>query len=213
MVSDDAGDAAAGVGAREVTLLGCGPAPDFQFIATTVALDGLTPVTVDPIGGWFRIFRGLVGAVGAGLANVGTITVRIAGGGTSLASIEPAAGTTQMALFTFPGLGQNATVLVGGYVTGWYASVERTPPVTATFALVSRRPGESFRIEDRMTLHSQGTSTHDRTFLGLGVALVQPDDIIIPAGTDIELRVLDVSANNTMVRGGFYGLFATSPLF
>ena len=77
IVSSSADDTAAGIGARTVLLTTLDG--DFNEITQTVIMNGITPVALT--GTHLRLNQGIVATVGSNLLNVGTLTIRVAGGG------------------------------------------------------------------------------------------------------------------------------------
>jgi hypothetical protein len=101
-VSDSVNDAAAGSGARTLSVNGLNSAGALQ--TTTVTLNGTTPVALT--GSWLRVFRvqvltqGTYGQVGG--SNVGTILIRTASAGATHAAVQPQRGESQIASWTVP---------------------------------------------------------------------------------------------------------------
>jgi hypothetical protein len=78
-ISSDANDTAAGTGARTIVIEGLDAS--MNEISTTLTMNGLTPTTASTEQ-FFRINRAYVATCGTyGGSNIGTITVRISGGG------------------------------------------------------------------------------------------------------------------------------------
>lgn len=102
VVSDSANDAAAGSGARTLSVDGLDSTG--ALLTTTVALNGTTPVALT--GSWLRVFRvqvltqGTYGQVG--VANAGTILIRTASAGATHATVLPNQGESQIASWTVP---------------------------------------------------------------------------------------------------------------
>jgi hypothetical protein len=106
-VSSSASDAAGGAGMQSLVVGGVNP--DYQLIRPiTVALNGTTAVAIpdSAIGKWLRVTsaRGsmTIPNASATQTNVGTITIRDAGGGTTRAVILPGKGIAQSSLYTVP---------------------------------------------------------------------------------------------------------------
>ena len=83
VLSASANDANPGTGANAIGIAGTGP--NLEFRTTVVFLNGITPVAID--GTWTSVNRMAVISAGAVGANAGQITVRVAGGGTTVSSI------------------------------------------------------------------------------------------------------------------------------
>lgn len=99
ILSDVANDSSAGTGARTVIISGL----DTSYIEQTeiVSLNGTTPVTTTRTD-WFRISSVVVISSGSNQANVGTITLRVSGGGLIRSQIRPDIGRTFNGFFTVP---------------------------------------------------------------------------------------------------------------
>jgi len=83
IVSSDAGDTAAGLGAQEVFLMGLDAS--FKEITTTVVMNGLTPVIIDTE--FIRLYRWYVSRSGTyasstASSHIGSLTIQESGGGT-----------------------------------------------------------------------------------------------------------------------------------
>lgn len=116
IVSDNANDTLLGSGARTIRIHGL-EATTYAEKTLDVDMNGVTPVA---IGNWARINRaypiaqgGSGGIFGTG-GVVGTVTIRVAGGGATLASIIPSYNQTEIAIWTIPA-GKT------GVMSTWYA--------------------------------------------------------------------------------------------
>ena len=98
VLSASANDAAAGSGATEVTIEGL--LAGFVQASETVTLNGTTPVAT--ANQYLRVNRVYVSDGNAKTGNVGAITVRVTGGGNTLAHISAGQGETQQAIYTVP---------------------------------------------------------------------------------------------------------------
>lgn len=101
VLSNNAGDTAAGAGMQAVVINGLDAS--YNQISATVQLNGTTPVAV-PIQ-FLRInsVRGTMVTPTTGTQNnIGTITIRDAGAGTTRALILPGTGVCQQSLYTVP---------------------------------------------------------------------------------------------------------------
>lgn len=98
IVSSSADDAAAGTGGRTVVLISLDA--NFDEQQTTVPLNGVTPVVLTGT----HIRTRLLSLVTAGslLKNVGTLTLRVSGGGNTRLIIEPEIGNSKSSYFTVP---------------------------------------------------------------------------------------------------------------
>lgn len=98
IVSSSAADAAAGTGARTVTINGLDAA--WAEVSQTVTLNGITPVAIPT--SLYRINSALVVTAGTGKTNAGDITIRDSGGGTTRAILPLGYGMTRQSQYTVP---------------------------------------------------------------------------------------------------------------
>lgn len=101
-VSDNANDTAAGTGAQNLTVSGIDIAGTVVS-SGAIPLSGTTPVALP--GNFYRINAasvGMITPVAGKQTNLGTITIRDAGGGTVRAVIPPRKRSAQQAVFTTP---------------------------------------------------------------------------------------------------------------
>jgi hypothetical protein len=99
IVSASSNDDATSTGARTATVYGLGP--DYSTRQETVTLTGTTPTTLASTG-WLRALRAAVDTAGTNGANIGKISVRPSGGGTTYAIISAGANQTVQAAYTVP---------------------------------------------------------------------------------------------------------------
>jgi len=175
VTSNDAADAAAGTGARSVTVQGLDV--NYQEVEETLTVGGSVS-TVE----FLRVFRAFVVDSGSEGTNVGdvTVTTGAGGSGTVLADIGTiGTGTTfglgqsQLALYTIPA---HCT----GYLITWNVGIGAYNS-TATVSLYTRvfdTGYESFRTRDIMDVPG---GFHTRNY---------NVPIKIPARTDIEVRAI-----------------------
>lgn len=153
----------------------------------TVSMNGVTPVAV--AGTWLRVFRAKVVTAGSTNSNVNDIVIRIASGGTTLATILATLGQSTMALYTVPA-GKTAylsTFSVGVmFGTGGGAQGD-----VALFARDNAVANAAFQIKSE-TGGRGGVSTRQ---------FVTP--LRFTEKTDIESRVLDVSGNAASITSEF----------
>jgi hypothetical protein len=106
IISDNAADNAAGIGAREVTIIGL--AADWTEQIVTVVPTGLTAAAIT--GTWLRVYRAFVSSSGtygtetAG-SHQGNLTIRVASAGATYAEIDATdypRGQTQIACYSVP---------------------------------------------------------------------------------------------------------------
>lgn len=186
VTSDDAADAAAGTGARTVTVRGLDV--NYQEVEETLTVGGSVS-TVE----FLRVFRAFVVASGSEGTNVGDvrITTGAGGSGTVLADIgiigtgtTYGLGQTQLALYTIPA---HCT----GYLTTWNVGVGGYNS-TATVSLYTRvfdTGYESFRTRDIMDVPG---GFHTRNY---------DIPLRIPARTDIEVRA--IASSGTKISASF----------
>lgn len=101
VVSSSASDTAAGIGMQSVTITGLDAS--YNAITSTVSMNGITAVAIPTQ--FFRInnVRGnLITPITGNQTNVGTITVRDAGAGTTRGIIPIGIGSAQQAVYTTP---------------------------------------------------------------------------------------------------------------
>ena len=125
-ISSDVNDTSAGSGARTITVEGLDASWDIQ--TETITMNGTSASTATS-GSFIRVYRawvatsGTYGTLSAG-GNAGTITIRVASAGATLAEIAllpngatPGSGQTEMAIYTIP----NAKT---GYLHSGYFNVD-----------------------------------------------------------------------------------------
>ena len=184
--SDDADDAAAGTGARTVTVLGLDA--NYNNVQETLTVGGSVS-TVE----FLRVFRAFVVASGSEGTNVGDvrITTGAGGSGTVLANIGVIGtgttfglGQTQLALYTIPA---HCT----GYLTTWNVGIGSYNS-SATVSLYTRIFGNGnlgFRTRDIMDVPG---GYHTRNY---------DIPLRIPSKTDIEIRA--IASAGTKVSASF----------
>jgi hypothetical protein len=181
ILSSSASDAAAGTGARIVSLIGLDE--NYAVKNELVSLDGTTAVAVP--GTWIRVHRCSVQTAGSNEANVGTLTVRIAGGGATRLVVGAGNGQTLMAIYTIPA----ATT---GYLYHYYVTGNSTPTApTMDISLWTRSSTgvRNLKHQQSVTAGAELTYTFAAPFK-------------ITEKTDVWLRVTS-SVNNSDVCGGF----------
>lgn len=183
VLSDSADDTASGTGARSI-LLGGLIAGHEATPNQTVALNGVTPVPIPT--SLFRINSLRVASAGSGERNAGTITVRVAGGGATLAVIPPLFGISRQAVYSVPA---GFTLLVDSLVIG----INRSTGVGrfATFATMFRAGGVS-RLPLELSVGDE------QPYLHMGRLAIP-----IAEKTDFTLRCTSVSADTTDVTASF----------
>lgn len=189
VVSTSASDAAAGVGARTITIFGL----DINYIEVnqTITLNGLTPVAVPTQ--LFRINSILIMSAGTTKVNVGDINVQDAGGGTVRGQVPAGFGISRQAVFTVPAANTLSvhSILFAQTRSG---GVERN----VTMATLFQSPNGFYRMPLEVSV-SQITPYRHEGIPG----------IIVPEKTDFVIRVLAASANDSSVTAAFLGTMYT----
>ena len=99
ILSDNANDTAAGSGARTVSITGLDENWEEQIV--TVSLNGTSAVAID--GSWMHVNTAQVVTCGTAFdSNTGDLTIRLASGGDTQASIVAGRGRTQLSNYTVP---------------------------------------------------------------------------------------------------------------
>lgn len=186
--SDNAADSAAGTGLRTLRVVGLLTSDSTTYVSEDLIMNGVTPVT--SVNSWYRINRvfGLTG--GSSETNVGTLTVRhtitIAN---IFAVISPGVSQTQIAAWTVPA---SRNLIVNRLLI----SIARSGgnPGSANIQLVVREFGSSIW---RAIQNFELTTATDLQQNGLS--------LLIPARSDLKIRVESVSDNGTIVTGTIDG--------
>lgn len=189
VVSDNAADASAGTGARQIRIFGLDAS--YNEINETITLNGTTPVTTS--NSYLRIFRAYVTVVGSGESNAGTITGAWTTGADPAFNISTFRGQSAMGLYTIPA-GKT------GYLVSYEASLvdpaganaDRSALVafnTRLYNASSNNNYEGWRVTRDIDITVRGNST-------VLEKVVLPD--VLPARTDIRVSAT-VSDNNTQI--------------
>lgn len=184
LVSDSSDDAAAGTGARTVTIMGLDD--DWAEQSETVTLDGTTPVDSD--GTYRRVFRAFVATAGSGATNAGRIITRHTTTTANVFCHIPAGlAQTGLAAYTIPA---DKT----GYLLGYHFQLTRSNGAagSAMVTLRTREQGGVYRARDILELTTG--ANFDKQLYG---------PISLPAKTDIKVTVDSVSDNNSKVGAQF----------
>jgi len=163
--------------------------PQQEFIVT----NGTT--VVPTVNEYYRIYRMHVdGAKNRSYTNIGVITATSNVNSTVTAQINSGNGQTLMAIYTIPA-GKTA------YMTNFYAGINRLVGVTTASAniIIVEQPiatvnGVGTRTKHFFSVAQNGTSNYSHSFMPYKKFL---------ANTDIIMRVISVSDNNTDISGGF----------
>jgi hypothetical protein len=174
-------DGVAGTGALMIRISGLKSDTSTLYETEDIVLDGVDPVS--SLNTWWRIFRIECRSYGGTVGNVGVITVRsVATPANVFATVEPGLAQTQVAAFTVPAL---TLAAIGGF----YVSMARANGQSGStgLGLMVREPGQTSYRADRF--YEATTSSP------VNPPLLTP--IIIPTGSDVKVRAIDVSDNLT----------------
>ncbi len=184
--SGDANDTSAGTGARTLRLWGLKTEASTEYETEDIIFDGTSAVTSADT--WWRVNRAKVLTAGSGGENAGVITIQATTTDTNVFAKIPAGyNQTQIAAYTVPA-GKKAIW------KSFRAAITRTSGAagSATVTVRVREPDGVFWAA--RTLELQTGSARDFTEFAGDVWL---------AGTDIKVRVEDVSDNNTVIDSSF----------
>lgn len=182
IVSDDAADAAPGIGAH--TMLVVGLDTTGAEIQEFVILNGLTPVVTTQT--FMRINNGIVLASGTSQRNQGSITGTISG--SQVFHIHTLMSRVDHAMFTIPYTWRN-----GAMVPKFRGSMHRKTG-TASLAVWYRFPGGSWAVAASFSVSGAGGYVE--------VDVSEP--VVLPAGTDVDMRLTDLTANDV----GVFAMFS-----
>lgn len=188
-LSDNANDTAAGTGAQNISLSGLS-STYVVTAATNIPLNGITPVA---LGSHFRINSANTGAItpaAAGNTNIGTITIRDAGGGTVRAVIPPGERSAQQAVYTVP----------DGFFLDLF-SVE----VALLRSAGGTARGADFGLYFKFPNGAYGTPRQIQCTDTQPYALNAQTRIPVGARTDFMIRCVYSSVNNIVVGAAFEG--------
>lgn len=192
--SSSADDAAAGTGARTISIAGLDAS--YNEISETVILDGQT--SVNTVNSYLRISRMFVvtagsGATAAGTIYAGTGTVTSGVPATVYGMVAIGANQTQMAFWTVPA---GYTL----YLTGlFYTSANTTANAWTNFQLIQRPLGGVFRQQSSSRVPGNGDFVVD---------LHTP--LAFSEKTDIEVRAV-ASTSPSNVSAEFEGIYIKNP--
>jgi len=184
IISTSADDAAAGTGARTVTINGLDTA--YAEIAQTITLNGTTAVAVPtPL---FRIQSALIMTAGTAKVNAGDLVIRDLGAGTSRAVIPLGYGITRQSQFTVPA---SYTLIINSLLLCINRPTSSRDATVATFIQSSTG---IYRLPLEMSVDGN-PYRHD------GVP-----GIVLPEKTDFGIRCTYVSAGNTDLTAAWLGI-------
>lgn len=186
VLSSSADDAAAGTGARTVTIAGLDAA--YAEVTQVVTLAGTTPVSLPT--NLYRVNQLVVSSAGSGETNAGTITLRRVVGGQAQCVISAGYGISRVAAYSVPAGHTLQVVAVVG-------SINRDPGGQTQYAAVSvmTRTGSVVRAPLELSFSNATPYRHE----GL-------PGIIVPEKADFWLRCVYVSRDNMDLTAGFLGV-------
>lgn len=198
IVSSSTQDSSTGTGmaAVSITFLDA----NYNESVVSVALNGTTPVTIS--GAWLRINGAVTTTKGSGAAtsrvfNVGDISIRDFGGGTTRAIIPAGKGILRQCIFTVPA-GYTAQVL------SLYIAFNRGTGGGATRYLTVSTYVQSSTGVSRLPLD---ISCNGESYRHDGIP-----GIVLPEKTDFALEIISVSADNSDITGAFLGMLMKNTL-
>lgn len=192
VVSTQAADSAAGIGARTIRISGLDA--NYDEVSEIVTMNGTTPVAV--VTQFFRINNVLMLTVGSNEVNVGIINVNRSPGGLTQAQIPVGLGVSRQAIFTVP----------AGYtlvINSTLFAITRAGGVdkTVTIANFFRTPVGAFRLPFEISISQSFPYRHDG----------EPG-IPIAEKTDVGFRAVESSVSDVSVTVGFLGILVKNTL-
>lgn len=185
-------DTSLGTGARTLTLQGLDG--DCLPLQETIEMDGQNDVLTDAA--FFRVFRKWVPTAGDLLTNAGDITAT-----PSISTTKPQArilagqGQTEQAIYT-------TSATQTGYLTSYYGGFTRSVTAGSLLELhlmmrpdILNNPTAAWRVQHTLPVFISGTNPGRQPIDGY---------IEVPPCSDLRLEVDFVTANNTLVHGGFH---------
>lgn len=185
IISTSASDAAAGTGARTVTIFGLDA--NYLEVNQTVTLNGLTPVAIPT--SLFRVNSALIMSAGSNGTNVGDINIRRVTGGTIQAQIPVGYGITRQAIFTVPA-GNTLSVHSILFAQTKTGGVERN----VTVSNFIQSPNGFYRMPLEVSVSQLTPYRHDGK---PGITLAEK--------TDFAFRVTSASSNDVSLTVAFLG--------
>lgn len=184
--SSSSSDTSGGTGARTIVISGLKTSSSTAYEEETITMAGTLAAT--SVSTWWRINRAYVVTAGTAENNVGTITIRHATTTANVfGTIQPDTGQTLIAAFTVPAL--TTCIIKRVRVTLTRSSGTAG---SANVTLRAREPGSVYRAIRSFELQT-----------GPGISYTETGGAVLPAGTDIKLRVESVSDNNTIAESAF----------
>jgi len=185
VLSSSADDASAGTGARTITLIGLNAS--YVEVTQTITLNGVTPVAVPTA--LFRINQCRLATAGSGQINVGDITIRDSGAGTTRAILPAAFGQLRQCQYT---------VAAGKTLVIYEVLHTINRPSSTRDAAVAAYVGTPVSSIYRLSL--------ELTVDGQPVVFPLTVPVPIPEKSDFGFRVTSVSATNTEFSSVMFGV-------
>jgi len=188
VVSSSASDAAAGTGIRTLIL----QLLDSNYLASTIpiVLNGTTAVAVPGGAKWLRVNGMIITSAGSNGTNVGTVTLRDTGGGTTRTIMGAGYGIARQAVYTVPA---GSTLSINSQVFSIITTLASLQGVTVAGYIQSMAGGVTYY---RMPLELSTTDTYRHD----GVP-----GIILTEKTDFAHRCT-ASGNTVSLSTGFLGV-------
>lgn len=183
-VSSSASDSAAGIGVRTILLVGLDI--DYNEISALITMNGITPVAIPTQ--FFRINSCSIITAGTSQVNVGTITIRNVGAGTTRAVMPIGIGNLRQCVYTVP----------AGYKLMIYSVLVGINRIDTSDRWASI---ESWvRVNGVISQPAEASVSSVTTFLD-----VFEPKAVLPEKADTMLRVVAVSGPNTNITGAIRG--------
>ena len=183
--STSTADRSPSTGARSITVEGLGSSAGEEQ-SETVALNGQSAVNL--VNSYYRVNRMYLATVGSQEENIGTITVRTQGGGTTHCNIRANEGQTLVGHWTVPG-GKSARIR-----KIWAQFPDATQVSKTQLRLRFRTPGFGILTKHIFTLDTTVPEYAFEWPIGGPVA---------SALADIYIDCTSVASNNTQISAGF----------
>lgn len=184
IVSSSALDTAAGTGARTATIYGLDE--NWALQSEEVTLNGLVAVTTT--GQWHRVFRVEVETAGSGGSNAGVLTVAHSTTVTNVfAGVPVGKNHSQVAAYTVPASKTGKVMRIAAVLTRTNGSAG-----SGTLELLVREEGKVYKAVRVFEIQQ-----------GAGLAREINAAVSLPAKSDVQWRVTDVSDTNTVLTGTF----------
>ena len=183
LVSDSAADAAAGTGARTVTVYGLNAS--YALASEIVTLNGVTPVNTAAT--YIMIYRLAVATAGSGGVNAGAITATAATDSTVTCAIVASMGESHQAIYQVP-------AGYTGYLLDFYGS--------------AYSPAGAYTSDVKLLVKPFGAADLTKHLIGLASTTTPAQQVtcaipIALAAKSIVRLAVTASANDSTLTGGF----------